>query len=724
VDGKRIYEAPSIGMRIVPGGTQPTPSPDKGQRTEETLDPKALSWLGDHQPTFTVPALPMMSMVDRLLGASGSATLVDVQVHRWLPTPEGAPPRVRVEREDDKVRLSMFREARDARLSRFEPVASARVPAADEALLPVPALAPLLDAQRMPDPYESGTLFHGPAFRYLVSWDLGANGATAWLDAGLGTVPHGATHQGLLDALTHGIPHDGMSRWHPSVPSDLVAYPYGLEQLRLHTPLPQTGRVRVEARSLPFADDDHAQRFPRTQIVAYSEEGALLVDALLREILLPKGPLGVADGSTRRRFLRDRAYAAGLGLSATTDGVTRCRDEDVRGSDWLPGTVASVYALAEGQGAREVAIKDHVARLAQDHPCRVTLDASAGRASRKPVTSYPYAVRGGPGAVEVVSSGPPALDFSPIRAFWRSWFGLSDWPVEHLYFALLERFVSDLTVEDPGAHAALYGQPVLYLANHQTGIESLLFSILAGGLHGVPSLTLAKVEHRDSWLGRLIAHCFTHPGARDPGVIAHFQRDDPASLPRIVAGLRDGIAGERKSLMVHVEGTRALSARQPVATMSGVFIDLALAANVPVVPVRFAHGLPLEPVQARLEFPVGLGRQAYHLGAPISADELRALTYKARSERVLAAINSLGPDVLAEQPTPPEPLVGPSRPGVLPPFDVLMNTVAGHAPPNSPLRTVCETAEFGAAQRLAATMGPWMSELAALLFGGEAEKAR
>ena len=89
-------------------------------------------------------------------------------------------------------------------------------------------------------------------------------------------------------------------------------------------------------------------------------------------------PLEQVDGITRRTFLRDRQYTGGLGLSTTVDGVTRCREEDVRGSDWLPGTVASVYALRDGEGAREVAIKDHVARLASDHPSHVSFDAVSG----------------------------------------------------------------------------------------------------------------------------------------------------------------------------------------------------------------------------------------------------------------------------------------------------------------------------------------------------------
>ena len=186
----------------------------------------------------------------------------------------------------------------------------------------------------------------------------------------------------------------------------------------------------------------------------------------------------------------------------------------------------------------------------------------------------------------------------------------------------------------------------------------------------------------------------------------------------------DAIEGERKSLMVHVEGTRALQARQPVSTMSGVFVDLALAANVPVIPVRFAHGLPLEPLSERLEFPVGLGRQAYHLGAPILPDELRALTYKTRSERILRAINQLGPDVAQEQPSPAEALLGPARVGVPAHFDVLMNVVAQHAPDGSALRSVCSADSFATASARAAEFGPWMSQLVALFFGQETPKTR
>ena len=182
VDGKRIYHAKNMGMRIVSGGAPKlrVPAP-----AEETLDPGRDRWLLDHCPTWTLPALPMMSMVDRLAGAVGQpvSALLDVQVHRWLPF-AGAPVRLRTEVTGEGVERSVtllaWREAAEAALSRFEPVASARVRLGATETPPQP-FAPLTDASDQADPYASGALFHGPAFQYLSAWRMGASGSTTTL---------------------------------------------------------------------------------------------------------------------------------------------------------------------------------------------------------------------------------------------------------------------------------------------------------------------------------------------------------------------------------------------------------------------------------------------------------------------------------------------------------------------------------------------------------------
>ncbi|MEU8528853.1 beta-ketoacyl synthase N-terminal-like domain-containing protein, partial [Streptomyces sp. NPDC048629] len=86
-DDTRIYHAPRLAMRIVPGDQ------DVVRTGSEILSPADSPWLLDHRPTWTVPVLPMMSVVDRLAGAAAAQTgrpalaLRDVRLRRWLPPP-------------------------------------------------------------------------------------------------------------------------------------------------------------------------------------------------------------------------------------------------------------------------------------------------------------------------------------------------------------------------------------------------------------------------------------------------------------------------------------------------------------------------------------------------------------------------------------------------------------------------------------------------------------
>ncbi len=52
---------------------------------------------------------------------------------------------------------------------------------------------------------------------------------------------------------------------------------------------------------------------------------------------------------------------------------------------------------------------------------------------------------------------------------------------------------------------------------------------------------------------------------------------------------------------------------------------MAIAARVPIVPVRFVGGLPIEPLATRSEFPIGMGRQDIYLGTPIHPETVAAL---------------------------------------------------------------------------------------------------
>jgi 1-acyl-sn-glycerol-3-phosphate acyltransferase len=210
-------------------------------------------------------------------------------------------------------------------------------------------------------------------------------------------------------------------------------------------------------------------------------------------------------------------------------------------------------------------------------------------------------------------------------------------------------------VPESDAFAAIRGKPALFLANHQTAVESLLFSIVASALIGSPTVTVAKVEHKQTWVGHLIRHGFSWPGIDDPRVVTYFDRADKASLMGVIAELHQGLAGGTKSAMVHVEGTRSFDCTEPISVMSGKFVDLALEANVPIVPVRFSGGLPRTTLESRTEFPIGMGRQDIWLGRPLLPAELAPMPYGDRKNTVLKAINALGPSHEDEQPLPPDP---------------------------------------------------------------------
>jgi 3-hydroxymyristoyl/3-hydroxydecanoyl-(acyl carrier protein) dehydratase/1-acyl-sn-glycerol-3-phosphate acyltransferase len=729
VDGKRIYESHAFAMRIVAG------PPAQDSTREETLDPARARdrWLADHRPTFVLPALPMMSMVDRLAAAATSAigpvsALRDVQVRRWLrvdrptrlstdaiPTVDGA-----------DVRLLAFREASDPRLSRFEPVATAR--ATRESLRTPAPLPALVDAAVESDPYASGRLFHGPAFRYLTKLVMGSNGSTAWLYAGAGDVPFGALGQGLLDALTHGVPHDDLRRWSDQIGDDVVAYPYRIPEMFLHAPLPTDGAVRVEAR---FDGFDGAAAYPAFRIHTFSHaDDRLLVDLRLVEILLPKGPIGAASPDRRLAFLRDRRYVAGLGLARLRGDETRASSRDVQASDWLPGTVAGLYGTGDDV-VREVAIKDHLARRHRLHPSLINARSDGAVAASAPLTLIPLSVRTEGGDVVVRDAdGPPRLDLTRVRDFWQRCFGLGRWPAEDLFYALIERFVGAVRVEDPGALAALRGRPVLFVGNHQIAVESLLFSVIASSLVETPTLTLAKPQHAQTWLGRLSRHGFTYPGARDPGLVAYFDRSQPESLPRIIQSLGAGLAAGASSLMVHVEGTRSLHCGAPVSKMSGVFLELAIQANLPVVPVRFVGGLPLAPLPERVDFPVGMGRQDFWLGTPIDARELAALPYKERTARVLAAINGLGPSAETEVPFAGDPTFEASvrawieQTGAEHAAATVFRALEGWSDPEPSIAALIEGARDGALVVPATPKGEWLAELARRLYGPRGPSVR
>jgi len=202
---------------------------------------------------------------------------------------------------------------------------------------------------------------------------------------------------------------------------------------------------------------------------------------------------------------------------------------------------------------------------------------------------------------------------------------------------------------------ALRGRSAIFVGNHQVQIESLIVTNLLAGLFGTPVVTMANAKHEERWIGWILRTLFTYPGCSDPNLIVYFDQKRPDSMFKILEDLKPDLAEGRRSFFVHPEGTRSQSCRDPVMKISSIFLDLALELDLPVVPVRFTGGLPVECISGKLDFPIGHCSQDYMIGTPIFPDELRGLAYGERGPRVLAAMNALGPPAQQEQPHEADP---------------------------------------------------------------------
>jgi len=197
---------------------------------------------------------------------------------------------------------------------------------------------------------------------------------------------------------------------------------------------------------------------------------------------------------------------------------------------------------------------------------------------------------------------------------------------------------------------------VIFVGNHQVQIESLLVTNILSARIDTPVVTMANAKHEQRWIGWILRTLASYPGCRDSDSVLYFDQSKPDSMFEILVGLKPKLASGKRAFFVHPQGTRSQSCRDPVTKISSLFIDLALELELPIVPVRFAGGLPVQPAFGKLEFPIAHGAQDYTMGAPIHPDELRDLAYVERSRRVLSAMNALPPRHHREKPNPTDPV--------------------------------------------------------------------
>ena len=600
VDGKKIYTMPRFAMRVV-----------EGESCGEVTLPVPV----DHRPTWTAPATAMMTLAMHAFAQTGASALVDGVALRWLTFPEGKPRAVAVSVTSADGGTQVV----------LGPTDRPHFRATTSTDLSTPTL-PNLENSAPDDTtgeslYASGSLFHGPSFHALERFTArGSNGASALLRANLAP-------DVLLDGMTHLVPHDDMGRWF-DVPEGKAAYPARLRRVVLAGALP-TGIARVEARAVEI---DRGRPVIGLWLYADDTSDTCVAYVLLEEVLLPKGPIGLLAPELRRAFLQG-SPVEGAGLSTRAGDTWEVSAGTVRGSDWLTGTVASLYRTED---PAEIAVRDAAVSQLGGHPRDVRLMGLRAARLERPLTTVellPDATDLPPGTARVRVGPTRPVDLDGVNRWWRTHLGQGAWAGEAVFAALAQRSLADFRVVDPAAIEAIDG-PILFLANHENYLESVLFTTVASAVFNRPLRALAKVEHQTRWLGRLHAAMTSYPGRRDPPRIVWFDQNQPASLRPVLDAAPRGA-----SLLVHVEGTRQTTSGAPIGKVSSVWADLAIERGWPVVPVAFRGGLAGE----RTDLPVSA--QTHIIGSPISAATLAALPYAERRSRIAAAIDALGADV-------------------------------------------------------------------------------
>ncbi|HEU4362517.1 MAG TPA: hypothetical protein VFR27_13590, partial [Mycobacterium sp.] len=682
VDGRRIYSASNLGMRIRTDSSD-TPPVAPATALETIIDPTRDTWIADHCPTYVIPSLPIMSVLDlfaqaasRISGAAKIVEITDLQVVRWIVVDSPKQLRVIVEPAEPggstrldggevklgpshepgrfNARLEVWRDAPKPVLSRWETHAHATVVTADHyAGEPLPPAA-LHDVVAYANPYETGTVFHGPAFAILMDGArIGRNGSSGTLAVERCKVPVGQLQPGLLDGALHIVPQAAMSVWTTdgsAVESYLdaadpnIAFPHRVVWARFYTDAPADGAVDVQARFAGFDDADG--RMPVVDLWL-SVAGQPWASIRLVGILLPKGPLAQVDGLKRRVFMAERRAVPAMSLSDRLDhGIVTLDAARVATLDWFKGTVQALYSTDSRGDALlvDIATKEAVADAAHGaiHPSRVQIvdgQVSCPELPRERVSvEVEQTSRGGYRVHAALQT-----DWQPVRDCWIDRLGIQQGEFgDLLHWALLSRYVRHVIVTDPAATAVIHGRPVLLLGNHQVQVESVLGTTIASWLTGTKVVTIAHAKHETRWIGDLLRFLDAAASGRQ-GNIRYFDQRNPQQFFGLIEEIKSDVATHGVSTMVHADGTRYLRSGQRVERLTSTLLDMAIHASLPIVPVYFAGGLPEEPVDHKLEVPYRQAAQDYIFGRPIMPEELTGWPYAHRRRRVIDAINALAP---------------------------------------------------------------------------------
>lgn len=639
VDGAKIYEIDQIGVRAI---SRPSSSPPRTSELVETLDPVATPWISDHCPTLVFPVAPLMWLADLMARCAAQSRpgvvvtgLRNVAMTRWLDLSKGPLTlRCRVTGEGDALK-TIISIPDGTVVAHGEALFDQR---AAPAVVPVSGLSEPVSGESL---YADGLLFHGPSFQTVRELRRGSGCAVALIDAAFRGVPQGLLNPGLLDGMAQ-IVHDPLPDDWSGLESGCLAFPSMIESLDLFAVPPKSGAFETRVRPLePSAARPSLRRFAH-QLVC---DGRVLIEIRILYAAYKKGPVSAYSAQDRRRFVKGRRPVPGLGLGRFEGGRTILAPADLAAADWLPGTVAAVFDCPGLRGLdllRTVAVKQHVAQSVNLHPSEVAIEGNRSPACpRLPFNQFRIDALATSAGVAVSDVRPTSIDIDAVRSFWRARGAQTDSAMFDLLMEIIRRFVRKWEVAAAAQVKAMQGRAALFLANHQTYMEGWPLCMLASACFGAPTRAIIKAEHVKGWVGAVERFALSEPGAHYGNPPYFFDQSIPESIFSILDEFARLQEKGPQSLLVFVEGERMTSAKDRLGKVSAILLDFAIRRGLPIVPVAVAAGLPEEPVDEKLDFPLNWGRQDYLIGAPIEPHELARHKLPERRRLIIDAINAL-----------------------------------------------------------------------------------
>jgi len=616
-------------------------------------------WVNDHSPTYCIPVLPMMGELDMLcsqgsehLSRSRAVQVISLASNQWAAfSPETLEGRTRI-REEDTNLLSMEFQIRDKSENGYAPAVTARIRFANTYPLAPKTQVPRLEmGYPVKAPYKTGQLFHGPGLQLMDKLVLGTNGADCIVRCESRGVPYGSVHPGLLDAALHCMPSQQMHLWFPKTGEGNIAFPMELSELAFYRDLPRTGFVHVRARTNHLAN----RYFPIIQFWIF-EGTQLAAEFSLKLLLVPKGPLVNISPISWKRFLKRSGHISGLVFGSDTGTLRQARKENIKAMDWLPGTIASVFRVSESEKNfyTKVALKAHAGDLMAIHPSRVSFEPATGSCRNLPLNRLSVSATETKAFIETAHKGIEALDLSSVKTYWHEKIGVKHSILSDLFEGFVIKFIRRIVLESPDEIQACQGKPVMFMSNHQTGVETPLMAIFLGYLFNSPIYGITNKEQQNGILGHLNQLVKNSAGTRLPFHMRVFDQEKRLQLSQILYEIADKIKTEAASLYIACEGRRAFRAGHKITQLSSLFIDFLIEHQIPVVPIRFTGGLPVKGPDIYYDFPYGYGQQDIYLGRIIRPETLADLAYGQRPEFILDRINSLGPELEKETPLGPD----------------------------------------------------------------------